>query len=268
MRNSLVRMLLSGVFVAVVFAAAPLADHSWGNYHWARTSNPFTLKTGDNVGAQWDAYLDRAILDWNQAAELDLTEVAGGTNPKNCRATAGRIEVCNSRYGQNGWLGIAQIWASGSHITQAVTKLNDTYFNTATYNTPAWRQMVTCQEIAHDFGLDHQDETFNNPNLGSCMDYTSDPDGPPSNEHPNAHDFEQISTIYAHLDSTSTVGASLPNGAPAAMNQIDFDTPNHWGQLVRSSRNGRVQVYELDFGRGNKVITHVFWADPQGDREQ
>jgi hypothetical protein len=24
------------------------------------------------------------------------------------------------------------------------------------------------------------------------MDYTSDPDGPPSNEHPNQHDFEQL----------------------------------------------------------------------------
>jgi hypothetical protein len=62
-----------------------------------------------------------------------------------------------------------------------------------------------CQEIAHDFGLAHQDETFNNPNLGSCMDYTSDPDGPPSNEHPDAHDLLQLQTIYAHLDTTSTV---------------------------------------------------------------
>ncbi len=34
-----------------------------------------------------------------------------------------------------------------------------------------------CQEIGHDFGLDHQDENFNNPNLGTCMDYTNDPLG-------------------------------------------------------------------------------------------
>ena len=64
-----------------------------------------------------------------------------------------------------------------THITQAITKLNDTYFNTAAYNTPAWRRLVTCQEIAHNFGLDHQDEAFDNPNLGLCMDYTSDPGG-------------------------------------------------------------------------------------------
>jgi hypothetical protein len=72
----------------------------------------------------------------------------------------------NSRYGQNGWLGLAQIWVSGNHITQATTKVNETYFNMPQYDTPAWRRLVMCQEVAHDFGLDHQDETFDNPNLG------------------------------------------------------------------------------------------------------
>lgn len=151
--------------------------------------------------------------------------------------------------------------------------MNDTYFNTPTYNTPAWRRLVMCQEIAHDFGLDHQDETFNNANLGSCMDYTDDPDGglggasdtDPSNEHPNQHDYDQIETVYAHLDATTTVGQRLPNSMPPAMGQIDFDSPGQWGRLVRSSRDGRVQIYELDFGRGHKVVTHVFWADPAAD---
>jgi hypothetical protein len=52
---------------------------------------------------------------------------------------------------------------------------------------------------------------------------------------------------------------------PPAMGQIDFDAPSQWGRLVRSQARGRVQVYELDFGRGHKVITHVFWADPAAD---
>jgi hypothetical protein len=273
MLKAWVRVFVSAVMVAVVFAAAPLADHSWGGYHWARTSSPFTLQTGDNLDSKWDAYLDEAISDWSVSNVLDLVKVAGGTNPRNCRPTAGRIEACNFRYGQTGWLGVAQIWISGgTHITQAVTKLNDTYFNTATYDTPAWRRLVTCQEIAHDFGLDHQDEAFNNTNLGSCMDYTNDPDGGgtygQSNEHPNVHDYEQLEVIYAHLDSTSTIGAALPNGTPAAMSQIGLDGPAQWGRLVSSSRNGRSQTFELDFGRGQKVLTHVFWADPERDRER
>lgn len=253
--------------VAIALAAgAAFADHAWGNYHWARTDNPFTLLAGDNVDGNWDGYLNGAIADWNKSTVLDLVKVAGGTRPKNCRPTAGRIEVCNARYGNNGWLGIAQIWITGgTHITQGITKLNDTYFATATYNTPAWRRLVACQEIAHDFGLDHQDENFDNPNLGSCMDYTSDPDGPPSNEHPNSHDYQMVESIYSHVDSIATVGAAAMHGSPAAMNQIEFDGPRQWGRLMRTSRNGRVQIYELDFGRGHKVVTHVFWADPDGD---
>ena len=255
-------IVLATFTLAVLFATGSSADHAWGNYHWARTANPFTLKTGDNVDSRWDAYLNEAIADWNASTVLDLAKVAGKTRPRQCRATAGQIEVCNETYGNNGWLGIAQIWVNGSHITQAITKLNDTYFNTATYNKPEWRRLVMCQELAHDFGLDHQDENFSNPNLGSCMDYTNNPLGPPSNEHPNRHDYDQIEAIYSHTDTTTTVAASVP---ASVMNEIDFEGPGQWGRLVRSSRNNRVQTYELDFGHGNKVITHVFWADPDRD---
>ncbi len=259
------RPLLAAAGLAILFAATSSANHSWGGYHWGRTSNPFTLKVGDNVSNAWDSYLNNAITDWSASSVLNLVKVAGGTRPKNCRPTAGQIEVCSERYGYTGWLGIAQIWLSGGHIAQATSKMNDSYFNSATYNTPAWRQMVMCQEIAHDFGLDHQDENFNNANLGSCMDYTSDPDGPPSNMTPNSHDFAQLESIYAHLDSTTTISSALPSSVSPAMRNMDFEGPGQWGRLVRSSANGRVQIFEQDFGNDNKVITHVFWADPEGD---
>lgn len=246
-------VVLVVLLALVAFPSAAGANHAWNGYHWARTSNPFTLKLGDNVTSAWDAYLAEASADWSKSSVLDTTIVTG-QGRRNCRPTSGRIEVCNKAYGNNGWLGLAQIWVSGQHITQGVAKMNDTYFNTATYNTPAWRRLVMCQEIAHDFGLDHQDENFNNPNLGSCMDYTSDPDGPPSNEHPNAHDYEQLELIYAHLDSTTTIGGALPGAALG-----DLDTPASWGTLIRS--NGRASLYERDLGRGHKVFTFVFWAE-------
>jgi hypothetical protein len=263
------RSLLLAIGTTAVFAAMPSANHSWSTYHWARQSNPFTLKVGDNLSNEWDPYLTGAIDDWSLSSVLDLTRVSGGTKPRTCKPTNGQIEACNARYGNTGWLGIAQIWITGGdHITQGITKLNDTYFDTATYDTPEWRRLVTCQEIAHDFGLDHQDENFNNPNLGSCMDYTSDPDGPLDNEHPNQHDYDQLEAIYAHADSTTTISAALPGDAPPAMHQIDFDTPGQWGRLVRSTANRRAQTFELDFGGGNKVITHVFWADPENDSKK
>ncbi len=258
------RLMVVGMaaFALAALAALPApvaADHSWGNYHWARTSNPFTLKLGDNVKSTWDPFLDEAASDWSVSSVLDLAVVAGGTRPRSCRPTSGRVEVCAAKYGNNGWLGIAQIWVSGDHITQGLAKMNDTYFNTSTYNTPPWRRLVMCQEVAHAFGLDHQDENFNNANLGSCMDYTSNPSGPPSNEHPNAHDFEQLEAIYAHLDDFTTLSFA-PAFGPAAMGQIDFAGPGQWGRLVAMSRDGGQAVYVLDFGDGNKVVTFVTWT--------
>lgn len=256
------------LILLLVLAEVAAADHSWGPYHWARTSNPFTLKLGDNVNSTWDGHLDTASFDWSQSAVLDTTIVAGSTDPRRCKPKSGRIEVCNAKYGFNGWLGIAQIWiTSGVHIYQGTAKMNDSYFNTSTYNSPAWRQMVMCQEIAHDFGLDHQDEAFDNPNLGTCMDYTSNPSGPPSNEHPNQHDYDQLLAIYdpqygGHLDSSTTIANSTPAGVPMppAVSDIDLDSPREWGRLVRSSNGGRTETYERDLGHGRKLATHVIWA--------
>jgi hypothetical protein len=263
------RGLLTALLVFAALAAVPrsvFADHAWGGYHWARTSNPFTLKLGDNLTSTWEPYLDEAILDWNKSTVLDTTKVPGSTTARRCRGTAGRVEVCNTTYGNNGWLGIASIWVSGSHITKGTVKVNDTYFNTVDYNTPAWRRLVMCQEIAHTFGLDHQDETFNNENVGSCMDYTSDPDGPPSNEHPNTHDYQQLVTIYSHNDSTTTVAqTNLAGKMPPAMRDIEISGPGHWGKLIHSSHGGWKELYELDFGGGHKIITHVIWATAEGD---
>lgn len=251
--------LLGAVFVLLPVLVS--ADHSWGGYHWARTNNPFTLKLGDNVSNVWDSYLAEASTDWSASSVLDTTVVAGNGG-KNCRPTAGRIEVCNRKYGNNGWLGLAQIWISGSHITQALAKMNDTYFTTPSYNTPAWKRLVMCQEIAHGFGLDHQDEAFANSNLGTCMDYTSDPDGPPSNEHPNAHDYEMLESIYAHVDGFSTVDESASvtpsrGGKPSFVEAL-LENPSDWG--TKHKDNGYVALFERDFGGGNKVFTYVIWA--------
>lgn len=238
------------ILFSVFSPSVALASHSWGGYHWARTVNPFTLKLGDNVSSVWDSILGTTSSDWSKSTVLDTTIVAGGTRPRNCRATSGRVEVCNSKYGNTGWLGLAQIWVSGPHIVQGVTKVNDTYFNTSTYNTTAWRNLVMCQEVGHTLGLAHQDENFNNGNLGSCMDYTSNPD---TNQHPNQHDYDELELIYAHLDSTTTISQTLFPG------QGNFDNPTEWGRLVK--KQGRVAVFERDFGLGNKLFTFVIYAD-------
>lgn len=244
-------VMFTMIVMLAVFPLSASANHSWGNYHWARTSNPFTLKVGDNVNSTWDGHLDTTISDWSQSQVLNLTKVTGGTRPRNCRPTSGRVEVCNDTYGNTGWLGVAQIWASGSHITQGIVKNNDTYFNTPTYNTSAWRNLVMCQEVGHTLGLDHQDENFNNANLGTCMDYTNNPG---TNQHPNAHDYAQLESIYSHLDSTTTIGA-----APAGFANADVHAVENWGEKV--SDNGKSALYVRNFGKGFQVFTFVIWAE-------
>ena len=130
------------VVTAVVLAASASASHSWGGYHWARTANPFTLKLGDNVSGLWDGMLVTASSDWSQSTVLDTTIVPGGTNPRRCRPTSGRVEVCSASYGNTGWLGLAQIWISGSHITQGLVKNNDYYFGSSTYQYKIGRAHV------------------------------------------------------------------------------------------------------------------------------
>ncbi len=95
------------------------------------------------------------------------------------------------------------------------------------------------------------------------MDYTDDPDGPPSNEHPDSHDYAQLALIYDHDDTGG--GGGRGRGAASreifptpADQRMDFETPYQWGRQLRS--NGRVALFDADLGNGNHVFTFVIWA--------
>jgi hypothetical protein len=245
-------MVVMGMVAALALPAGVSATHSWGGYHWARTANPFTLKLGDNVSTAWDAFLATTSSDWSQSTVLDTSIVASGGKPRNCRPTAGRVEVCNASYGNTGWLGVAQIWITGgTHITQGTVKVNDTYFNTATYNTSAWRNFVMCQEVGHTLGLDHQDTNFTDPNLGTCMDYTNDPS---TNQHPNAHDYDELGIIYAHLDATTTINPSTKSAGAGT------GAGSGWGREVSTAHGGRTSIFVAEDGNGQATITFVIWS--------
>ena len=282
------------VFALIALVAVPVfANHSWGTYHCARTSNPFTLKVHDNVTSNWEPYLSTAASDWNQSTVMNLNVLwqSPVSSARKCSSTTGQIEVCNTTYGKNGWLGIAGISiTSPDHINKGYTKLNDTYFNMAQYNTPAYRQFVTCQEIGHDFGLGHVNETFTDPNTGSCMDYTNDPDGgagggssnDPNNMHPNQHDYDLLVSKYSHLDNFTTISMIFDNQAealsrPLTEGEIINDAPEAWGVPVHFDGNGKPSLFvkviapNHDDEEGGLEITHVLWApeDPfenKGDR--
>ncbi|HUQ49746.1 MAG TPA: hypothetical protein VM056_03445 [Terriglobales bacterium] len=175
---------------------------------------------------------------------------------------AGTTQVCNANYGFNGWLGLASINISGGeHITQGSAKMNDSYFSSATYNNPNEKLHVVCQEIAHTFGLGHTSEDGSSQN--TCMDYFSNTGanaGSTLSTKPNSHDFQMLNTIYAHLDSTTTV-ASMAAGTSSKADVDITDDPNSWGVLTSQSKNGRSSTYERLNSDGSKTVTHVYWTN-------
>ena len=158
--------------------------------------------------------------------------------------------------GNNGWLGIAGIEVNtDGHITKGYTKLNDYYFNQSYYNSELWRQSVLCQEVGHDFGLGHQDENFDLNDLDSCMDY-QDPPYP----SPNEHDYEQLETIYAHLDSDVPIEGEGVCNAPAGRgcNKAGNNGDIGWGMSL--GRRGNAETFVRIEPDGTRHLTHVTWV--------
>ena len=248
-----------------------MADHAWNNYHWARTTASFDLVFINSTTSTWDPYVSQAFVDWNAfTAVLQMVEDANGDTSnktrRRCNGPDGQVRVCNLAYGNTGWLGIAGISLdTNGHITTGYTKLNDTYFDQAFYDTPAWRQSVTCQEVGHNVGLGHQDEDFNNQSLFTCMDYQDEP-----YPAPNAHDTEQLETIYGgHTDSYDSwvgdggnTGGGTCNAPPGkGCNKADIGSQNAntgWG--ISLGRRGQQETFMRIDPDGTRHIVHVTWA--------
>ncbi len=232
---------------AGLIAMPAAAVHTWNNYHWARTSTQVSPPVVSIVTSQWSSYVTNAVADWNRSTVIQSPLSTAGGNGRTCKPQAGKILVCNASYGNNGWLGLASIWLSNGHISQGTTKVNDTYYNTSTYNTPAWRASVMCQEIGHDYGLGHQDENSNDDLTNSCMEYTNNPSG---NESPDQHDYDQLLLSYNHTDASAPAAAS---------GQSLGNVRSDWGRSIGRDKQGRDNEFERDLGNGMKVVTHVTW---------
>lgn len=259
------------VCALVVMSVSTHADHSWGNYHWARTTSSFDLTIINSTTSDWDGYVSQAISDWSDSTVLNMVDLSGNTNKRvrrQCKGGSGKVRICNLAYGQNGWLGIAGISIdSEGHITTGYTKLNDSYFSWVFYDKPGWKQSVTCQELGHNVGLGHQDADFNNESLVSCMDYQN-----PPHEDPNDHDYEQLAIIYGHTDDDDTYdsyegggdsgGGGTCNAPPGKGCNKAGATGNNrdigWGASL--GRNGNAETFIRIDHDGTMHLTYVTWA--------
>ena len=263
----------SMVFVLALLTSTSNADNSWGPYHWARTTSPFTLTVVNSTTSDWDVYVGVAHAKWSLSTKLDMAEDPNGSTSKKarrqCKGPSGQVRICNLAYGRNGWLGIAGISVDAeNHITTGYTKLNDTYFALDFYNNDAWKQSVTCQELGHNVGLHHQDVDFNNQSLFSCMDYQN-----PPYEYPNTHDYDQLEIIYANTDSYDSYssgdggggggggddGCNAPPGKGCNKSGVGNNNGDiGWGMSL--GRRGQLETFIRIDPDGTRHITHVIWA--------
>jgi len=244
-----------------------LASHSWENYHWARTANPFTLKVTDSVTAEWQYAFEESLGRWSQSTVLNNAVSAtdeGDRTRRRCPAVTGQLRVCNAAYGQNGWLGLASINIDAQrHITRGTAQMNDSYdWYFAQY--PGEANHVMCQEVGHLFGLGHTSEDGTTQN--TCMDYSNSL----TSQWPNDHDYAELVEIYGHLDSYNSydtgssgsggstggckgrkcAGADAPSGGvPAAAVRVHFN-PGRGANLGHAD-------YVLPDGRGGIWLFHV-----------
>lgn len=235
------------------------ADHAWNNYHWARTANPLPLKVVDSVSTGWDAELAASLSEWSKSTVLDLTVAAAddaAKTRKRCAMVPGQMRVCNAAYGNNGWLGLATIGLDASgHIDQGSAKVNDSY---ASYWAIAGeKNHVMCQEIGHVFGLGHTSE--DGSSQGTCMDYSSDI----NSQFPNAHDYEMLAQMYAHLDSYNSYDdGSAVGGCKGRSCSSAGDVPP---MGVRVHKGRYEEIWAASRPDGGLWIHHVRLA-PEGAR--
>jgi len=185
------------LMAAVLFTGTAYASHSWNGYHWARTSNPMPLQVVDSVTPDWQFEFETALDEWNGSSALNMSVTSaddGARTRKRCPMVPGQMRVCNAAYGNNGWLGLATIGLdSNGHIDQGSSKMNDSY--SSYWTDPNEKRHVMCQETGHVFGLGHTSEDGSSQQ--TCMDYSSDP----NSISPNQHDYQELASIYSHLDS-------------------------------------------------------------------
>jgi hypothetical protein len=260
--NSLRKTSLMLTIPLLCFSATSFASHSWGNYHWASTTTPFTLQVIDSTSVDWDYEFTMTLDKWSQSNILafDIPTVDDGNRArKRCSMAIGQIRVCNASYGRNGWLGLASInLDSQGHITRGTAKMNDSY--SEYWSIPGERNHVMCQEVGHLLGLGHTSE--NGSSQKTCMDYSNSVDS----QWPNDHDYQMLDTIYNHLD---TYNSYVGNGSTEPPKPCKGKKCNNkgFGLGHRIYGNEHFEVWAEPQADGSLTLHHVYLASGQEDHE-
>lgn len=260
MKTNRLTVVTAATIVLCAAALTAQANHSWNNYHWARTAQNFPLQVIDSTTPDWDGELAQTVTDWSKSGAFDLAVTSADDSSRTrrqCNAVTGQIRVCNDSYGNNGWLGLASInLDSNGHIVQGTAKMNDSY--ASSFAVQNERDHVMCQEVGHLFGLGHTSEDGSTQN--TCMDYSESS----TSTRPNAHDYAQLSDTYLHLDTYNSYAVVGGGGGGGTCHGKKCLIGNRMaGQIpmgIRVRKGVFDEVWAAPDGAGGTWVHHVTLA--------
>jgi len=239
---------------------------------WSHSRSGLTLDVHNALTSDWYPYFNQAMDAWangHSPTSLVLNLIQDSPD-QSCTPISDALVVCNANFGETGWKGINEVAVNGlNRIVQSVAKMNEFYLSGAPDGD---KQYTMCHETGHGWGLGHQDEDFNNKDLGSCMDYVLDPE---NNQNPNDFDYKVLNETYGivrgrkrnryrrklHLRSN---GKSQIKAKPNPIFNISFTDESHrhkW-RLLRRMRG--METHELDLGGGNRIRAHLLLSSFNG----
>ena len=254
----------------------PFFQDNWGKgdgsaqgefSQWRNNKKGLELTIRNALSSSWDPFFVEAVRDWNAAPALLLTTEDASEDPE-CDEVRGIMKVCNNFYGKTGWTGLNEVYFEGKNIAASVAKMNEDYLSTSS-TTEAEKQYVMCHELGHGFGLPHRDEIANNPDLGSCLDYTY---RFANNKQPDAViDFENLKNLYGVIGGSERKllrNEKSQDGKPEneklqkhrPFEEITQMERWHYkeGRLLYSSKHK--EIYENELGHGVRVVTTLLLA--------
>lgn len=229
---------------------------------WPNKGKGLSLLIQNSLSDDWDKYFNVAVDEWNEADSLSLSTKVSKNKDQYCNShVEGIMVVCNDFYGKNGWTGLNELYLQGNNISGSVARMNESYLNGS---GDAERQYVMCHEIGHGFGLPHRDENANNPDLGSCLDYTY---RYKNNMQPDPIvDFDNLLNMYGPIGgrrnrdrhrTRNLIPFAREDEVDEFFSKISLTAKKSWtyseGRLLHQSDHK--MIYVNDLGNGAKVVT-------------
>jgi len=160
---------------------------------WNHIGSGLILNVLNALEDKWDILFYVSVNEWNSGSDAVDLQVERIEVDESCIEERGYLKVCNSNYGPNNWRGLNEVLLEDGYIVASAAKLNEYYLE---YAGDDRRQYTMCHEIGHGLGLGHTDESYNNTDLGNCMDYTNNPE---NNKTPDDTNFETLRNMYGLL---------------------------------------------------------------------